>query len=111
VESTINSKIFHQQADGNEIDENLCADAGFVGSAERIKLFGYIPHIRPRNVEADMIKSSPTFKPRRWVVEAFFSWLKRFRKIHVRYEKTLLSYWGLVCLACAIITFNKISTI
>jgi NH3-dependent NAD+ synthetase len=73
VESTLNSKVAHQQVDGNEIDENLCADADFVGAQERIEAFGYIPHIRPRNVEAELIKNSPDFKPRRWVVETFFS--------------------------------------
>jgi transposase len=101
----------HQQADGEQIDENLCADSGFVGSAPSMQAYGYIPHIRPRNVEAGMIRHQPGFKARRWVVEAFFSWLKRYRKVHVRYEKTLLSYWGLVTLACALICLKKASVI
>jgi transposase len=40
-------------------------------------------------------------------VESFFSWLKRFRKIAPRYEKTLLSFWGLLTFAAALIVFNK----
>ena len=101
------AKAAYQEADGGEIDENLCADAGFVGSAPSMQAHGYIPHIRPRNVEADLIKKHPDFKPRRWVAEAFFSWLKRFRKVHVRYEKALLTYWGLVTLACALICLKR----
>ena len=108
VRQTLNSKVAFQRPDGEEVDENLCCDAGFVGSGPLIESFGYIAHIRPRGEEAESIKRDPDFKPRRWVVEAFFSWLKRFRKIHVRYEKTLLSYWGLVTLACSLICLNKI---
>lgn len=107
VDSTLRAKVVYQEADGEEIAENLCADAGFVGSAPAMQSYGYIPHIRPRNVEADLIKNDSGFKPRRWVAEAFFSWLKRYRKVHVRYEKTLLSYWGLVTLACALICLNR----
>jgi transposase len=111
VESTLKAKVTYQEADGEQIDENLCADSGFVGSAPTMQEYGYIPHIRPRNVEAGLIKRQPGFKARRWVVEAFFSWLKRYRKVHVRYEKTLLSYWGLVTLACALICLMKASAI
>jgi len=107
VDSTLRAKVAYQEPDGDEADENLCADAGFVGSAPVMQAYGYIAHIRPRNVEADLIRRHPDFKPRRWVAEAFFSWLKRFRKVHVRYEKTLLSYWGLVTLACALICLNR----
>jgi transposase len=111
VESTLRAKVAWQQADGGQTDENLCADAGFVGSAPIMQAYGYMPHIRPRNAEADLIKHQPDFKARRWVAEAFFSWLKRHRKVHVRYEKTLLSYWGLVTLACALICLKKASAI
>ena len=111
VESTLKSKVVYQEADGGQVDENLCADSGFVGSAPIMQEHGYVPHIRPRNVEADMIKHQPGFKARRWVAEAFFSWLKRYRKVHVRYEKTLLSYCGLVSLACALICLKKASAI
>lgn len=111
VDPALRAKVACQESDGDETDENLCADAGYVGSAPAMQAYGYIPHIRPRNVEAALIRQHPDFKPRRWVAEAFFSWLKRFRKVHVRYEKTLLSYWGLVTLACALICLNRASAI
>lgn len=97
----------HQPPDGDELDENLCTDNAFTGRAELIGSLGYIPHICPRRKEADLIRHQPGFKARRWVVERFFSWLKRHRKILVRFEKTLLSYWGLVCLACSLICFRR----
>jgi transposase len=111
IEKILRSKIRFQDANGQEIDENLCADAGYVGAGPAILAYGYTPHLRPRGEEAELIARDPAFKPRRWVVEAFFSWLKRWRKVHTRYEKTLLSYWGLVTLAAALITFKKASVI
>ena len=111
IEPVLRTKVEHQRADGEQTDENLCADSGFVGGAPAMLAYGYIPHIRPRNEEAEKLQREPGFKARRWVVEAFFSWLKRCRKVHVRYEKTLLCYWGLVTLACALICFKKAFTI
>ncbi|MDR0534970.1 MAG: hypothetical protein LBG65_01205 [Puniceicoccales bacterium] len=45
------------------------------------------------------------------MVERFFSWLKRSRKLLVRYEKKRLSHWGLVCLACGLICFKRAAVI
>jgi putative transposase len=46
------------------------------------------------------------FVPRRWMVERTHSWLNRFRKLLVRYEKRAYSYEGLLHFACAIICFR-----
>lgn len=109
LEKLLRSRVIFQKPSGEEIEENLCADKGYVGGGEIIALHGYVPHIRPRGEEAQLIVRDPTFKPRRWVVEAFHSWLKRNRKIHTRYEKKILSFAGLVALGAALIIFTKIS--
>ena len=46
-------------------------------------------------------------KARRWVVEACHSWFNRFRKLLVRFEKTVASYYALCCFAAAVIIWNK----
>ncbi|MBM3329338.1 MAG: transposase, partial [Calditrichaeota bacterium] len=46
-----------------------------------------------------------------WVVEVSHSWLNRFRKLLVRYEKRTASYVALAQLACAIIAYRKIGVI
>ena len=52
---------------------------------------------------------SPLFTDRRTgVVEAFHSWLKRFRKWGPRYEKTDRSFLALLHLATGMIAFNKV---
>ncbi|MDR3300266.1 MAG: transposase [Candidatus Accumulibacter sp.] len=91
--------------------ENLCLDAGYVGKADEVSTRGYIPHIRPRGEEISESERRPDFIPRRWVVECFHSWTNRFRKLTPRYEKTDLSYLGLLHLAAAMITLNKIIVI
>jgi len=95
------------------IPQNLCADAGYAGEPahETITAHGYVPHVCPRNVEAKEKREVPGYKARRWVVEACHSWINRFRKLLVRFEKTDASYIALVHLACAIISWRKIGVI
>ena len=53
-------------------------------------------------------KRNPRYRARRWVVERTHSWLNRFRKLLVRYEKTAVGYEALLELACALIAFRKV---
>ena len=91
--------------------ENLCADKGYVGSADTMVRHGYKPHIRPRGEDAGLVERTPGHKPRRFVVELCHSWFNRFRKLAPRYEKTHVSYVGLVQLAASMIVLNKVSSI
>lgn len=93
--------------------ENLCADKGYFGepTLEAIVLRGYIPHVVSRGEEKRELDDNPLFKARRWVVERVFSWLNRFRKVLVRYEKYGFTYLGLLQLACAFIAFRQINII
>lgn len=92
---------------------NLCADKGYYGKpAERLmRAYGYIPHVRTRGQEVSEKKVNPRYKSRRWVVERTHSWLNRYRKILVRYEKKAASYEALLELACALIVFRQTTTI
>lgn len=92
------------------IEQNLCLDAGYVGKAELVLSYGMKPHIRPRGEEKKAIELHG-FKPKRWIVEVAHSWFNRYRKIHVRYEKTHVAYCGLLYLAAAMMTMNKIMKI
>ena len=96
--------------DNGEVpEENLCADAGYAGApAEQIiRSRDYVPHVRSRTDEKTAKQRNPAFKPRRWVVEVTHAWFNRFRKLLVRYEKTLASSLALHHLAAAIIAFRK----
>ena len=45
----------------------------------------------------------PGSKPRRWIAERTHSWLNRYRKLSVSFEKTEASYLSLLQLAAALI--------
>lgn len=91
----------------------LYADAGYRGqrAEESMRAHGYEPHVESRQTEKEKKQKSPEFRAQRWVVESCHSWLNRFRKIHVRYEKTLVGFTGLCQLAAAIITFRRVAEI
>ena len=69
---------------------------------------GYAAHIRGRGEEKQEHERNPQYKARRWVVEVCHSWLNRFRKLLVRYEKKTCNYLALLHLACAIIIWRQI---
>lgn len=108
LEPTLSNIIIFRPTPTEDTPQNLCLDAGFVGKEELILSRGYIPHIRPRGEEKKEIERNPDFKARRWVVEVSHSFLNRFRKLLVRFEKSDNSYLGLIEFACAIIVWRKL---
>jgi transposase len=92
-----------------EYPQHLCLDAGYRGepALEIVVLRGFIPHIRGRGEEKKEQEREPGYKARRWIVEVAHSWVNRFRKLLVRYEKLKSSYVGLLMFACAFIAFRK----
>jgi transposase len=92
-----------------ETPQHLCLDTGYRGESalELVVLRGFIPHIKSREQEKREQQARPGSHAHRWVVEAAHSWMNRFRKILVRFEKLESSYLGLLMLACAFIAFRK----
>ncbi len=88
---------------------NLCADAGYKGvpAWNTVVLRNYQPHIQQRREEAYLKRTVPGYKARRWVVERTHSWLNRFRKLLVSFEKTEASYVALLSLAAAMICWRQ----
>src|SRR2546425_1690367 len=87
----------------------LCLDKGYDYDEVRelAQEFGYTAHIRSRGEEAQALKRDARRKARRWGVERTHSWLNRFRRILIRWEKKAENYLGLLHLACAIITYRR----
>ena len=46
---------------------------------------------------------------RRWIVERTDAWIQNFRRLVVRYERSVLIYTALVHMACALIVLRLIS--
>jgi len=93
--------------------QHLCGDKGYTGQPadQAVRARGYVPHIPQRGAHAAPKRRQRHARPRRWVVERTHSWLNRFRKLLVRFEKTTASYEGLLELACALITYRQVITI
>jgi len=89
--------------------QRLCGDAGYRGqpawNAARSR--HYQPHIKQRKEEAEAKRTQPGWKARRWVVERTHSWLNRFRKLLVSFEKTQASYIALLSLAASLICWRQ----
>jgi len=88
--------------------QGLCLDKGYDYDEVRdlLEEFGFTAHIRSRGEEAKDIKEKAGFKARRWVVERTHSWLNRFRRILVRWEKRADTFIAMLHLACGIITWR-----
>jgi putative transposase len=92
----------------SEEPQGLCLDKGYDYQEVRdlAAEFGYTAHIRPRGEEAQAIKRAAGYKARRWVVERTHSWLNRFRRILIRWEKKPENYLAMLHLACALVTYR-----
>lgn len=88
---------------------HLCMDKGYDAEwlETDLKNRRYVPHIRSRKEESEIIRTSG-FKARRWVVERTHSWLNRFRRILIRWEKKVENYEAMLHFSCGIIVWNKI---
>jgi putative transposase len=91
----------------NGQDQGLCLDAGYdYTEVEEIAYeMGYTTHIRSRGEEKKAKEAGQ--KARRWVVERTHSWLNRYRRLLVRWEKQGRNYLALLHFACALITWNQ----
>lgn len=92
-----------------ELDCGVCLDKGYDYSEvyELLAEFGFTAHVRSRREEAEAIKHEAGFRARRWVVERTHSWLNRFRRLLVRWEKRARTYIAMLHLACALITWRE----
>lgn len=69
--------------------------------------FGFTAHIRTRGEEAKAIKMEAGFKARRWVVERAHSWMNRFRRLLIRWDKKHANYLAFLHFACSLIAFRS----
>lgn len=113
IERVLDSIVIERPEPTYENQQHLCADKGYTGepALEVIVLRGYTPHVVSRGEEKKNKEYNKNYKARRWIVEVAHSWLNRFRKLLVRFEKTDTSYYGLLTLACAFIAFRKVKII
>ena len=82
--------------DSNILDEQL--------AAKGIDMIA--PNHVTRTVQTQDRRKLPRYR-RRWLIERFFSWLMRWRRLVTRYECKADNFLGLVQLACVVILLRR----
>ena len=108
VEATIDSIPVERPDPTEQQPQGLCLDKGYDydNTRELVREFGFTAHVRARGEEAQAIKREAGYRARRWVVERTHSWMNRFRRILIRWEKKAMNYLALLHFACAWITYR-----
>jgi putative transposase len=88
--------------------QNLCMDKGYDYDAVRdtVDAFGDTAHIHRRGEQRALQRAMPRYRTRRWVCERTHSWMNRFRRLLIRWEKKVQNFLGLLHFVRAYITFN-----
>lgn len=73
---------------------------------EIVQEFGFTAHIRSRGEEAKALQRDAGFRARRWVVERAHSWMNRFRRLLIRWDKKPENYLACVHFACGLIALR-----
>ena len=108
VRATIESIVAERPEATEEEPQGMCLDKGYDYDEVRelLEEFGFTAHIRGRGEEAKELKAEAGKRARRWVVERAHSWLNRFRRLLVRWDKKAENYIGFLHFACALIALR-----
>ena len=108
VEPLLDSMPLLPPLPDEENPQHFCADKGYDYNDIRsiIVLFLYQDHIKARGEEKQELKT-PGYRARRWVCERTHSWMNRFRRILIRWEKKVDNYLAFLHLACAHIVWKN----
>jgi putative transposase len=107
---TLDGIVVERTVSGEGKKENLCLDKGYAGEpTQRLaRERGYEVHVPDKaNAKNKRKRKGGRRKARRWVVEVSHSWLNRFRRLLVRWEKKKSNYLSMLYFACAIICWRK----
>ena len=88
---------------------HLCLDTAYdyKPGREAAQERNFTLHI-PRELTQELPEGTERHPARRWVVEVCHSWMNRFRRLLVRWEKTLRNYIGFAQLAICLIIYRKL---
>ena len=110
TKATLQSIVIYRPEPTIRSKQHMCMDKGyeFPEVYELLEEYGYTIHIRLKGKERSSIKEGiPKYRARRWVVERTHSWMNRFRRLLIRWEKRIENYIGMLHFACAWITYRR----
>src|SRR5919202_3805744 len=105
VHATLASMVGPRPQPTPEQPQHLCMDKGYDYDEvrETVAAFGFTAHIRARGEEAKALAREAGQRARRWVVERSHSWLNRFRRLLIRWDKKPEHYLAFLHFACGLI--------
>lgn len=108
VQATLESLMGVRPETSPDRPQGMCLDKGYDYAEIRALLveFGFTAHIRSRDEEARDLALDANKRARRWVVERTHSWMNRFRRILIRWDKKPANYLAFLHFACALIAFR-----
>lgn len=108
VQATLESLMGVRPETSPDKPQGMCLDKGYDYAEIRALLveFGFTAHIRSRDEEAHDLALDANKRARRWVVERTHSWMNRFRRILIRWDKKPANYLAFLHFACALIAFR-----
>jgi putative transposase len=108
VRKSIEHIVVERPLPTEECPQGMCLDKGYDYEEVRdiLQEFGFTAHIRSRGEEAREVAREAGKRARRWVVERTHSWMNRFRRLVIRWEKKAENYLALLHFACALIAFR-----
>jgi transposase len=108
MRETIEAIMTERPAPSDEARQHLCLDKGYEYNEPRdlATEFGFTLHLRTRGEETDAKHRAGT-KARRWVVERTHSWMNRFRRSLVRWERKSANYLARLHFALGLITWRN----
>jgi transposase len=108
VRPTLESLVAERPEPTEQQPQGMCLDKGYDYDEVReiLEEFGFTAHIKARGEEAKELREEAGKRARRWVVERSHSWMNRFRRILVRWDKKPENYMAFLHFACALIAFR-----
>ena len=90
--------------------QHMCLDKGydFPEVYELLEEFGYTIHIPLRGEKTSNKRNTvPGYRSRHWIVERTHSWMNRFRRLLIRWDKKVENHIAMLHFACAWITYRR----
>ena len=109
TKATLQSIVIYRPEPTVKSQQHMCMDKGYDYPEvyELLEDYGYTIHIRLRGEENRInSKQIPRYRAKRWVVERTHSWMNRFRRLLIRWEKKIENYVAMLHFACAWITYR-----
>jgi putative transposase len=108
TKTTLQSIVVHRPIPTIRVNQHMCMDKGYDYPEvyELLEDYGYTIHIPLRGEHRANCKQIPRYRARHWIVERTHSWMNRFRRLLIRWEKKLENYIAMLHFACTCITYR-----